>query len=164
MLDNICESLVQALTQAGIQAGRAYPRESISGEGVFVKVAIHSARQSDSGFARFMGLTERASDGALTEVYGMRCEMALALDIYASMESENGAVDCEKAVDALLAALAEMKDLKISSVSASAVRPDADTGMFLCRCQAQAVALLTLERDDSAGEFTDFILKGELKI
>lgn len=163
MLEKITESIVAALGEAGLNAGRSYPRAGVPQSGVFVKAAIRSVRQSESGFARFLGLRERESDGALTEEYGMRCDLEIALDIYAAMDSENAAADCEAAVDGVLEAMAGYAGLKISSVACQQATPDRETGLFLCRCTAECGAMLTFDSDEETGEFTDFILKGELR-
>lgn len=163
MLDNITKGLIQALEQAGLEAGRAYPRSPLADGGVFVKIGLASARQSESGFARFLGLKEREEDKALIEVYGMKCELELRLDIYAGMEQDNAAARCETVLDDIMAALAQYGGLSLHAVSCGEAAPDRETGFFRCRCTAQAGAELMFESAEETGEFTDFILKGELR-
>ena len=93
MLDKIAQSLVEALTQAGMDAGRAWPRAPIQDSGVYIRLAIESARQSEAGFSRFLGLKTK-DDGSLLEVYGMKCHIGLRLDIYAGTEQEDAAAQC----------------------------------------------------------------------
>lgn len=162
MLDKIAQSLVDTLNQAGMEAGRAWPCAPIQDSGVYVRLAIESARQSEAGFSRFLGLKSR-DDGSLLEVYGMKCHIGLRLDIYAGPEHENAAAQCERAMDGIMQALAQYGGLSISSVSCAGAAFDRDTGLFLCPCKAEATAELCFEAEEEAGQFTDFILKGELR-
>lgn len=163
MLDRIAQSLVDELQNAGISAGRAWPREAIRRTGTYVRLSIASAQQSEAGFARFLGFCEQES-GEMSELYGMRCRIGLRLDIYAGMECENAAAECEKAMDGIMLALADSAGLSISSVSCGETGHDRQTGMFLCRCKAETeTELIFRKTEEESGEFTDFILKGELK-
>lgn len=163
MLAKIADSLVEALTQAGMQAGRAYPSAPAPDKGLFLRLGIAGAEQTEAGFARFLGLKEREEDKAMVEVYGMKCRLELRLDIYAGMESANAAADCESAMDDIMQALAQYGGLKIRSVKCGQAQPDRATGLFLCPCAMKAEAELMFEKGEEAGEFTDFILKGELR-
>jgi len=162
MLDKITDSLVEALAQAGFDAGRAWPGQPAQDSGVYIRLAIASARQSEAGFSRFLGLKTK-DDGSLLEVYGMKCHIGLRLDIYAGPEQENAAAQCEKAMDGIMQALAQYGGLSISSVACDGAAYDRDTGLFLCPCKAEATAELCFEAEEEAGQFTDFILKGELR-
>lgn len=163
MFSNITASIIELLQNEGLSAGRAYPREAIARQGdCFIRAAVESVSQSEPGFARFLGLSYDDS-GAAHEVYGMRCDLGLALDIYASIESENGAEICERAVDEIISALGKCEGVRIGSFSCSRAEPDRDTEMFLCPCKAGMTVLLTAEAEEEAAQFSDFILKGEIK-
>lgn len=163
MLDRIAQSLVDELQNVGISAGRAWPREAIRRTGTYVRLSIASAQQSEAGFARFLGFRRRdGGDGA--ELYGMRCRIGLRLDIYAGADCENAAAECEKAMDGIMLALADCAGVSISSVSCGETCHDRQTGMFLCRCRAETdTELIFRKTEEESGEFTDFILKGELR-
>lgn len=163
MFSNITASINELLNEAGLSAGRAYPREAIARDGgCFIRTAVESVSQSEPGFARFLGL-RHDKDGSTHEVYGMRCDISLALDIYASMASENGAEVCEGAVDEVILALSKCEGVRIGSFSCSRAKPDRDMEMFLCPCRAGMTVLLTAEDHEEAAQFSDFILKGEIK-
>ena len=163
MLSNICGELISALEQAGFQAGRAWPKEPAPEQGFYIRISIVSAEQSEAGFARFLGLETRPEDGAELEVYGMKCQLGLQLDIYAGPEHHNGAACCEDALDEILQALALQGGLSIKSVKCAQTRFDEDPGMFICPCCVEACAELLFRSGGETGEFTDFILKGELR-
>lgn len=163
MLDRIAQSLVDELNDAGISAGRAWPAEDICETGTYVRLSIASAQQSEAGFARFLGLEEQEGADA-AELYGMRCRIGLRLDIYAGADNDNAAAECEKTMDGIMLALAGCAGVSISSVSCGETGHDRQTGMFLCRCRAETdTELIFRKTEEEIGEFTDFILKGELE-
>lgn len=163
MFSKLSHSIVQLLQQEGIQAGTAYPRQSIDRGGeCFVRAAVESVSQSEPGFACFLGI-ERQEDGSEYELYGMKCDVSLALDIYCSLGTENGAESCESAVDDIILALGQWEGLRISGFSCKRAKPDRDTEMFLCPCRAELTVLLTAKAEEEAAQFSDFILKGEIK-
>lgn len=158
MFSNITRSLVDMLCESGIRAGRAYPTESIVRDGeCFVRVRIELLRQSGAGFGGFIGI-ETDENGNRRELYGMRCEMEMALDIYAG-----DAEKCEGAVDEIILALGQSNGLDIREVKCSGVGLDRDTGLLLCPCRAGGELFLTLETENEEAQFSDFILKGEIR-
>ncbi|MBQ9733264.1 MAG: hypothetical protein IJV74_03410 [Clostridia bacterium] len=163
MFGNITESIVEQLRSCGLKAGRSYPVKPIGeGEGCFVRVSVDSVSRSEAGFARFLGM-EFAEDGSAKEIYGMRCELCLAADIYASAGPENAAEACERELDSLMAALDRWDGISINTVKCSSAAPDSETGLFRCSCIAEVKAMLTAEKEEEALSFSDFILKGEIK-
>ncbi len=163
MFGNITSSIVEILESAGLSAGRAYPSQPIERDGAcFIRAAVESVRQSESGFSGFLG-AETDDEGGSREIYGMICDVNVALDIYAPMKSENGADKCEAAIDDIIFALGECEGLQIRELSCSRARPDSATEMFLCPCRANVSVLLTAAAREEAVQFSDFILKGEIK-
>jgi len=163
MFANITSSVVEVLTGAGINAGRAYPKAAIVREdGCFVRARVESVKQGAPGFANYLGL-ETGAEGVEWEVYGRRCKMELALDIYAFSTDGKAAEAGEALVDDIIFALGGCSGLSIGSVSCGGARPDRDTGAFLCPCKAELDVLLTLRCEDENVQFSDFILKGEIK-
>lgn len=165
MLESVAGEIVAALKEKGVNACHAYPRQPLRAGQSLVCVAVKSARQSDGGFAGYLGM-KTDENGKQTELYGMRCALELALDIYAPMESENGALECLKCFDTVTAALGSLRSgLKIQALQWDEAAPDKDSGMFHCRCGAECAAFLSAAADESGdkAEFSDFILKGELR-
>lgn len=162
MLSELTGGIAGLLQEKGIEAGRAYPRSAIPESGCYVRLAVDSVSRSEGAFARFLGF-ETGSDGISRECYGMKCAVGLAIDIFASMDCENGAEECEAAVDDVILALESMSGLRINSISCSRARPDSGTGAFLCPCRAELTLLLTAQSEAEADSFSSFILKGEIK-
>ena len=163
MFSKLTSSIVGLLNAGGINAGRAYPRAAmVKQEGCFVRARLESVKKSEPGFAAYLG-TETDAEGSRREVYGMKCEIELALDIYAFYENENAAVSCEAMVDDIIFALGGSEGLSINSVTCAAAKPDRDTECFLCPCRASLSVLLTARAEDENVQFSDFILKGEIK-
>lgn len=162
MFSELTAKFAAMLQERGIEAGRAYPRSAIPESGCYVRLAVDSLSRTEGAFARFLGF-ETGSDGRSRECYGMKCAMTLAIDIFASMDCENGAEACEAAMDEVILALEDMEGLRINSVSCSRARPDSDTGAFLCACRAELTLLLTARSEAEADSFSSFILKGEIK-
>ena len=53
--------------------------------------------------------------------------------------------------------------LSVSSVVCGGAKPDGDTRCFICPCRVRFALLLTMEAEDGETQFSDFILKGEIK-
>ena len=161
MFANITDRLVERLEAEGIKAGRAYPTGSIvPPEGCFVRARLSSLERSDSGFAAYLG-TEQDDGGG--EVYGMRCRARVELDIYASCRDPQAARSCEALVDDIILALDKGGGLSISSFSCEGLRADRDTGCLLCPCSAQMELMLITRTEENEAQFSDFILKGEIR-
>lgn len=166
MLESVAGAVVAALQEKGINACSAYPKEPLQAhQGSLVCVAVKSAALADGGFAGYLGV-RTDENGRQAELFGLRCALTLALDIYAPMESENGAVECVRCFDTVTAALGSLRSgLKIQELQCGEAAPDRDSGMFRCRCGVKGVAFLIAEKkeDGEETEFSDFILKGELR-
>ncbi len=163
MLANITGNIVEILRGAGIEAGRAYPRTAIEREGgCFVRARIESVKQTAAGFAGYLG-QEADAEGEMHEVYGLRCSMELALDIYASHEKDNAAEACEALIDDIIFALGGSAGVSIGYVSCGGISTDKATGLLICPCRAALEIILTLPSEDDNVRFSDFILKGDIK-
>lgn len=163
MLAKLTSSIVHLLSESGINAGRAYPKERMKQpEGCFVRVRLESAAKSEAGFAGYLGISSD-ENGNTREVWGMHCALELAMDIYASPGSDTAAEDCEALVDDIIFALEQAEGLRIGEVKCSGAQPDRDTGLFRCGCRAKTDVLLIAGSENEAAQFSDFILKGEIK-
>ena len=165
MLDGIVEAVVEVLEEADIVAFPAYIGSPIGwNEGAIVSVGIRSAECTGSGFGEYIGTRTDARTDEVTELYAMRCGVEISLDVYAPKNASNGAIECTKAFDGAIKALAGLRPgLKLSSFQRGEARPDGETGMFRMSCSAKGTAYLVAERDADDTEFTDFMLKGVLR-
>ena len=162
MLEKLVGSVVEILSAAGLNAGAAFPKQAAARGSAFIAVGIRRASGRGAGFARYLGV-ERDPERGETEIYGMRCEVELALDIYAPMSEANGAAACSALFDRAAAALDGAAGLSVRELRCGEAAPDRTAGMFLLRGEAACSALLAAAGDDGDGTFTDFVLKGELK-
>jgi hypothetical protein len=163
MLESVTSAVIRALRDAEIEAVDAFESVPVDDGGVRCCVYVKKAQCSAAGFGEYIGLC-RDSDGQERESYAKRCEIVLGLDIYAPMTQDNGARACMACFDRVFQALAGLKSgLKIRALGVSRVEPDDETGLFLCRGEAEGTAYLVARQDEESGELTDFILKGDLK-
>lgn len=164
MLEKLAESAAAILTGAGIAAGAAYPKTAADRSGAFIAVGVRRASGRGAGFARYLGVMDDPERGE-TEVYGLRCEVELALDVYAPMTAENGAAACAGLFDRAAAALGAAAGLNVLELRCGEAAPDKRLGMFALHGEVLCSALLLEGESGSgaAGTFTDFVLKGELK-
>lgn len=165
MLESVVSPIVEALGGAGLDAVRAYPRHSLCpGGGTLVCVSVLEARSAPAGLGAYLGMGTDPVTGLSEELYGARCELELALDIYAAAEAGDAGAECMRCAGLISGALRALPEgIKISSLSFGAMAPDARTGRFLCRGVLAATAYFIARGADEDGVFTDFILKGSVK-
>ena len=163
MLESVIASVVDALTGAGIDAGPAFPKSGVDRSKAFVRAGVAKAADTGAGFARYLGIENDPETGE-REVYGLRCEIALSLDVYAPLSAENAAMECAALFDRAAAVIGGVPGLGVREISCGAPGPDRETGMFRLSGGVKCTGLLV-----SAGEggedaaFTDFVLRGELR-
>ena len=165
MLEGVIASVSSALCAAGISAGPAYPNAPATPDAAFVRVGVLKAADKSAGFSRYLGLRQDPERGAV-EVYGLRCELELSLDVYAPLEAENenAALACAGIFDRAAAAVSGVPGLHVRELCCGAPGPDAETGMFRLSGGVKCAGLLTIADDDSGDTaFTDFVLRGELQ-
>lgn len=162
MMAGVVDTAVAALTAAGIAAGCAWPKTAVSPGSSFVKVGVARAGASAGGFARYLGV-ERDPETGEREVYGLRCDLTLRLDVYAPLSAENAATACLDLFDAAADAIASVPGLRLTALRCGAPAPDRETGMFRLEGAAECRALLVASGAADEGTFTDFVLRGELR-
>ena len=162
MLADVCREIVQVLSNAGVSA-----KEKYSGADVrevtrpVVFAGVSGAKAEAAGLGHYLG-TKTRSDLTTTELYGLRCEVTLALDIYAPAQLEHCESACAQVFDEALFALGMVEGITILEASLGEGNVQAKGGLYMCPCRVKAMAYLVAESDDGA-EFTDFVLKGALK-
>ena len=164
MLETVIDAVVEALTDAGISAGSAYPKTGVerSGGG-FVRVGVAKVVDTNAGFARYLGVENDPESGP-REVYGLRCALELSLDVYAPLREENAALKCAALFDSAAAVIAAVGGLQVRELSCGAPGPDRETGLFRLAGGVRCAALLTASGADGEDmAFTDYVLRGELR-
>ena len=162
MLTDITACITELLNRNGIRAGRAYPAENIDKCGSYVRTRLAAMSQRDGAFASYLGI-EWDENGTSRELYGLRCDIELALDIYVYPKEGDPGELCEEILDSIIIALGKSEDIKIAAVKCGGAAPDKETGMFLCPCKANANIMLVAEKADEGEQFSDFHLKGEIR-
>lgn len=165
MLEEVVQALIQALSAAGLSAARAFrSRELRDCEGTVVCVSVKSAKGLPAGFGGYLGIGTDPATGLSSEVYGVRCALELALDVYAAKSAINGPDECLRCAQLIPSALTALPEgLRPSSLEFGQALPDGETGRFLCRGVLAASAHFIARQGSEDGEFTDFILKGSVK-
>lgn len=164
MLDTVAQAVVEALTGAGINAKKQYPLSWLDrGEGPVVCVGIKSAELSASGAGNYLG-TKTDSDGNTRELYGVKAETVISMDIYSPAENGDGQAECLGCFRDMSAALAALPGgVRVNTLVCGQVKPDGVTEMMQCPCQAHCTVFLIGETAEDSTEFLDFTLKGVLK-
>ena len=162
MLDAILKATLGALCDGGIFAVRSFPAGAIDEISDFaVCVSARRVSASDGAFSTYLG-TRAREDGALVEVFGQRCDFSLSVDIFS--RPEGGSALCAEIFDRVVAALGGLREgLRIREISCGKCSFDRDSGMLLCACEVLGAAFLICEGTSETGEFTDFVLKGEIR-
>lgn len=165
MLESVLSPVLEALRGAGLRAVRAYPRQPLCPKGeTLLCVSVSEAKGVPAGLGSYLGIGTDPVTGLSEELYGARCEMELALDIYVAADAEDAGAECMRCADLISQALRTLPEgIKISSLSFGAMAPDPQTGRFLCRGAAAASAYFIARAADEDGIFTDFILKGSVR-
>ncbi len=163
MLEGVVSAVAAALGAAGIEAVEAYPkRELCCLDGALVCVGVKSAKGLPAGFGGYLGLGADPVTGKRGELYGARCVLELALDVYAGMGA--GAGECTRCAGRIPAALGGLPEgIKISSLCFGQTAPDGETGLFKCSGVMAATAYFIARETDEDGVFSDFILRGSVK-
>lgn len=155
MFDNVLSSVLSWLNTANINAVSKFPDTAIDRDTAIVAVSIKSGVMSSSGAGNYLGIYEQG--GTLRELYGSRAEIVFALDIY----SPSG--DCTEILDGIAENSYSLPDgLKLKSLECLAPEYDAESGMFRQKCSMKCTAILVRTESSEIGEFTDFVLRGEL--
>ena len=165
MLEDVVQALLEALGAAGLRAVRAFRREELrSCEGPLICVGVKSAKGLPAGFGGYLGLGTDPETGLSAELYGARCELELALDIYAAEGAENGPAECLRCAELIVPALGALPEgLRIASMEFGRTLYDGETGRFVCHGVLEAAAHFIAREGKQDGEFTGFILRGRVE-
>jgi len=162
MLETILSSVAETLAGEKLPVVRQYPakRRALPG-GSAVCVGLKSSTITPAGSGGYLGLREN-EDGSVSELYALRAETVVTLDIYEPLERGTGA--CLERFEALSAALGKLPGgLRANTIVCGAPEPDSLTEMLRCPVEMHCTAFLTARADEDSGEFTDFVLRGVLK-
>lgn len=163
-LEQVKTALKEAVESAGGRAVLAFPPEEAKRYDVpVVAVGLRTGESRGAALQSYLGLRTDPDTLLSREVYGMRLELTVSLDVYAP--ASLGAAGCDGALETLhTAVLRELpRGLAPGELKWEDAVWDGDTAMFLRKGSLQCAAFFTAERSEDGEAFTDFILKGAVK-
>ena len=160
-LEQVKTAIARALEQAGTAARAAYaPGWARSYEEPVVAVGLRTGESRGGAMGSYLGERVDPETQACREIYGMRLELTLSLDIYSPPGL--GAAGCDSALETL-------HQVMLGSLP-SGLRPtelrweetgwDEDTSMSLGRGSLSCTAFFTAQAEEDGTLISDFILKG----
>lgn len=161
-IEQVKRALGEALERAGLEARMAFEAGRASAyKGPVAVVGLRRGESRGGGLSSYLG---RQQDGSeWREVYGLRMDLTLSLDLYAP--AEMGAVGCDEALEILHRVMLEglPSGLRPRELSWEETAWDRETSMFLRRgsLSCEAVFIARAEEDDAL--VSDFILKGVVR-
>lgn len=160
-LEQVKAALANALKNAGIAAHTAYsPGWAKAYQEPVVAVGLRTGESKGGAMGSYMGQRLNPDTLDCQEVYGMRLELVLSLDIYCP--PGEGAGRCDKVLEALHQVMLNglPSGLRPTELKWEETVWDGDTSMFLRRGSLACGAFFVAEASEEQLELTDFILKG----
>ena len=157
-MEQLINAVLTWLKGAGFQAVRRMPEgEFPELSGAVVSVGLEA---TDAGLYSYLGVTEM--DGKTVSIYGRRLEAQVAMEV---VSPENlGAKACMEASSALLTKLSGgIPGLAIAKTVMEGCRFEADMDCYCCKMTVTALAYVYALANEEETEFTDFMLKGEVR-
>lgn len=164
MMEIMTDTLVAFLKERGFAACREYPDTPFSVEkGTKVVVTAQKARCVSPGLGDYLGVRKGLGGKADSEVYGKMVEAELGLEIFAPFTDLDAAGLCTAAGDELCRLLSEPPvGIRPLELEIGEIKADEGLGAFCCGCRLKCRAFFVAEGQAEQGEFTDFILKGNV--
>lgn len=160
-LEQVKAAIAAALEKAGILAQTAYaPDWAKAYSGPVVAIGLRTGESRGGAMSTYLGQRTDPKTLICQEVYGMRLDLTLSLDIYCP--PEEGAAGGERVLEALHQIMLEglPSGLRPAELKWEEASWDPDTGMFLRRGSFVCGAYFIAAASEDGVEFTDFILKG----
>lgn len=160
-LEQVKTTLADALERAGIRAVTAYePGWCKRYSQPVTAVGFRQGECRGEAMNSYLGSQVDPGTQETREVYGMRLELKLSLDIYAP--ASVGAAGCDKTLEGLHQVMLEglPSGLRPSELRWEETVWDQDTAMFLRRGSLSCGAYFTAAATEEGVLLSDFILKG----
>lgn len=160
-LEQVKTALAAALERAGVRAVTAYaPGWCKRYSQPVVAVGFRQGECRGEAMNSYLGSQVDPATQETREIYGMRLELKLSLDIYAP--ASIGAAGCETALEGLHQVMLEglPSGLRPSELKWEETAWDQDTAMFLRRGSLSCGAYFTAAAAEEGVLLSDFILKG----
>lgn len=160
-LEQVKQAIARALEKAGISAKVAYePGWARAYQGPVVAVGLRTGESRGGALSSYLGQRMDPSTRNNQEVYGMRLELTLSLDIYCP--PKDGAAGCDEVLEALHQIMLEglPSGLRPTELKWEEAVWDEDTSMFLRRGSLACGAYFVAAASEDGLLLSDFILKG----
>lgn len=160
-LEQVKTAIANALEQAGIRAQAAYaPGWAKAYPGPVVAVGLRTGESRSGALSSYLGQRIDPDSRASQEVYGMRLELTLSLDIYCP--PRDGAAGCDDVLETLHQIMLEglPSGLRPTELKWEETAWDEDTAMFLRRGSLSCGAYFVAAASEDGLLLSDFILKG----
>lgn len=160
-LEQVKSAVANALENAGIAAHTAYtPGWAKAYQEPVVAVGLRTGESKGGTLGSYMGQRVDPDTLACQEVYGMRLDLVLSLDIYCP--PGKGAERCDGVLEALHQVMLNglPSGLRPTELKWEETVWDGDTSMFLRRGSLACGAFFVAETAEEQFELTDFVLKG----
>ena len=160
-LEQVKSALAAALEKAGIAAQAAFsPGWARSYSQPVVAVGLRQGESRGGALSSYLGQRTDPDTQLEQEVYGMRLELTLSLDIYCPLGE--GASRCDDVLEKLHQVMLEglPAGLRPAELRWEETAWDEDTAMFLRRGSLSCSAFFTAAASEDGLWLTDFILKG----
>ena len=160
-LEQVKSALAAALERSGLRAHSAFaPGWARAYTGPVAAVGLRTGESRGGALGSYLGRRTDPETLECREIYGMRMEMTLSLDLYSPPKS--GAAGCDSALETLHQAILEglPAGLRPTELKWEETAWDEDAQMFLRRGSLSCSACVTAEASEDGLMLSDFILKG----
>lgn len=163
-LEQVKDAVAAALEKANIRPQTAYaPDWAKAYSGPVVAVGLRTGESRGGALSSYLGQRTDPKTQICQEVYGIRLDLTLSLDIYCP--PEEGAAGGERVLEALHQIMLEglPTGLRPTELKWEEAAWDPDTAMFLRRGSLACTAYFIAAASEDGAVFTDFILKGVVR-
>ena len=160
-LEQVKTAVARALESAGIRVQAAYtPGWAKAYQRPVVAVGLRTGESRGSALSSYLGRRTDPGTQVCQEIYGMRMDLTLSLDIYCP--PEEGAAGCDSALETLHRVMLGSlpSGLRPTELKWEETGWDEDTAMFLLPVSLACGAYFTAAASEDGLLLTDFILKG----
>lgn len=160
-LEQVKNAVAGALEKAGIRARIAYaPGWAKAYAEPVVAVGLRTGESRGGALSSYLGQRTDPDTQASQEVYGMRLELTMSLDIYCP--PRDGTAGCDSVLETLHQIILEglPSGLKPMELKWEEAAWDKDTAMFLRRGSLVCSAYFVATASEDGLLLSDFILKG----
>ena len=160
-LEQVKTAIASALEKAGICTRTAYePGWAEAYPGPVVAVGLRTGESRSGALNSYLGQRTDPDTQVSREIYGMRLELTLSLDIYCP--PKDGTAGCDSVLESLHQIMLEglPSGLRPAELKWEEASWDKDTSMFLRRGSLACSAYFVAAASEDGLLLSDFILKG----